>query len=431
MLTTLLLVALAIVWGFAIYCVAILATSWRSLFVSPGVSDTTWEYAIKFIAIGLAGLLLSVIALFKGSEWVAAMAAPTVLFGVAGALTVNQGFTVIPAQPISRGVLTFWGERQEYILDEGEHLLPKFWPLNIDVIIENVEAVDFRFVYTGVPCRGEDAPDGSRTIGATVTVEVVGAWEPDYDATIKDEDGHEVHVGASRLMNYQNRGGTDKIRRLLEGIIGQELREYSVSYKWEEFIRLKAPMAATLVSDLTTARPRKLHERGEELPSNVMDIPAKEYADQSKYPIITDPMEYMNDASGDDKETRRRLREMEAFLAQLREGGVGDVPDLGLQFLRFSIPAIEPEGAVKAAADLAAAEKKERERDEQDVDTEIALIGKFVQASNGSMDFNEAAQRLSVNRGRTREIKVSGAHRSTLTDAAAINALAGQDTRKE
>jgi hypothetical protein len=428
MLITIALAAvLAALWFIAIYIIAEIAATWRRLFISPGVSDTTWAYAMRFVIIGILGFLYAVTAYITGNLWHMGLSLPVLLFGVVGAMTINQGFTVIPAKPIHRGILTYWGERQEILLDEGEHLLPKFWPLNMGVILEEVEAIEFRFVYEGVPCKGvPDQSDPTKpTIGATVTVEVVGAIQPDYDAEEMDEESHEMKsVGAKRLINYQNRGGKDTILTLLKGIIGQELREYSPDYFWEEFVRLKAPMAATLVSDLSVDRPRRLREMGAEIPDGVMKTDAKGYRGNQE--IDVDPMEYIREAEGDVKESKRRHREMEAYLYQLRENGFGAIPDLGVQFLRFSIPAIEPEGAVKEANDKAAAEKKQREQEEQDADAEIAVAKKYLAADeSGTMTLDRALQRRAINRGLAKEIILSG-ERAPLSDAAALNAL-GKD----
>lgn len=396
--------------------------NWRKLFVAPGVSEATWQAAICFIIQGATGLVVAIFEVATGHPLLALIAAPTAFLLPVGMLVIEQGVTIIKAEPPHVGKLTFWGNRQEINLPEGEYLLPKFWPLRIDVIPVKVEAIPFEFNFENVPCKAADAA-GSQGVGAFVRVKVVGAIEPDHSDEERDNKDSLDHAnGGRRITNYLNRGGEEGVLKLINGIIGQEIREYALRYTWEQFMALKAPLAATLITLISDARPRELERDGDSI--KTVEGKVEGYLEAGRYKIIDNPMEYIEDARND-KERQNRVREMEIFLQALREGGFGDVPDLGVQFLRFTIPEIEPTGAVKEAADKAAAEKKQKEQESQDTDTEIALAQKYVDASKGTddkptMSFDEALEKVRLRRNPgTREIFIRGSA-GQFTDAAAI-----------
>lgn len=423
---TLQIVLLVCLWVGVGGYLAHLYLSWRKLFVAPGVSEATWQAAICFIIQGTTGLIVAIFEVMTGHPLLALIAAPVALLLPVGLLVIEQGITIIKAEPPHVGKLTFWGNRQDINLPEGEYLLPKFWPLRIDVIQVKVEAISFEFNYENVPCKAAET-SGSQGVGAFVRVKVVGALEPDHsDEERENKDSLNGANGGRRITNYLNRGGEEGVLKLINGIIGQEIREYALRYTWEQFMALKAPLAATLITLISDARPRRLRRNGDSI--ETVEGKVEGYLEPGRYDIIDNPMVYIDEAGSNDKERQNRVREMEIFLQALREGGFGDVPDLGVQFLRFTIPEIEPTGAVKEAADKAAAEKKQKEQESQDTSTEIMLAEMYVDASRPTPDgeptmtFTDALEKVRLRRNPgTREIIIRGST-GQFADAAAIMA---------
>jgi hypothetical protein len=432
-------VLLPFLWAGAAIYVANLAFNWRKLLLSPDVSATTWNAAMTFIGFGILGFLYFVCALAWWREpWHAALSIPLILLGFFGWYLATMPLTKVSSDPPEVGLLTFWGKRLEVILGESEYLLPTFWPFKIGVSTATAKTIIFDFSFNDVPCKSDTSENGKGGVGALVKVRVVGSIEADHMLDEKDSRGDKADPceGARRVIKFLNKGGNDGLHngdvtdwkqngvlRVLEGVIGQGVREQAKGYTWEEYVALKAPLAATLIASISTARPRKLPENSEGVvtkPDHQTFTPAM----YMRLPVINEPLVYVCSANGSDEEGkkkyRNRITEMEFFLEMIREGGFADVPDLGIQFTRFTVPEIESTDAVKEATDKAAAEKKQREQQMADHKTQIDLAQLYVKAEVEHPGTKDALLnvRLRENPGTTETIiRGSG---SSLTDAAAI-----------
>lgn len=430
-------VLLLLVWSITLIFVGDLSLNWRKRFIWPKVSETTWQIAFTSIYLSLGALACFIVCLvFLKAPWHAAFMIPVILLGFLGWHILAYPLTIVKSEPAEVALLTFWGGRQLVLLPEGEYKLLDFFPFKLGITTATKRTIPIDFVFDSVPCKSETSEDG-KGVGAFVVLRVVGNIEADHMLDEKDarENAANPTEGARRIINFLDKGGNNGIvngvltdwrqndvLKTLNGIIGEDVREHAKSYTWEEYMGLKAPLAATLVARISTARPRKLPRNADGVVE--MPKPGKYKPDEyQNLPIIDQPLVYVckaNNSSDEEKaERRNRIVEMEFFLDMIREGGFADVPDLGIQFTRFTIPEIEPVGAVKEAAEKAAAETKQREQEVADTDAEIALAGQYM-AKDPKMTLTEALSyvRLRRNTG-TKEVFIRGSN-SPLVDAAAI-----------
>jgi hypothetical protein len=329
-------------------------------------------------------------------------------------LMLAFGFKRVPEDPPHVGILTFWNRRIRVLVGEGTHLLADYFPIFLGVNVVKVERVNLNFLYTDVRCRGE-VVNGKPTAGPAVTVEVAVTYEPDYEGKHGGRD-----VGADRIIKFLNSGGADGVKHILQDLTGEEVREIASEYTWEQFVFLKAPLAASLLMMVSEAKLRKLpRESDGSISDAIFNITPDEYV---TLPVIEQPLRYVLAAENETERTTRQ-REMEVLIRIIRENGIGDVIDLGLQLIRLNVVRIEPEGAgLNEDAELAAREHKQREAENLDFETEIQLAEKYIAAarrSGGDMTIDAALERVRINRGRATEniVRSSG---NLLADAAAL-----------
>ncbi|MDP2816317.1 MAG: hypothetical protein Q8O19_06535 [Rectinemataceae bacterium] len=426
-------ILLAIVWAIPLAYYSDLYFNYPKHFIWPKVSETSWNMGYLSVAFAFLALVCMGISVIVFKDPIpAALMIPPVLLGLFGWYILTYPLTVVRSDPPEVGVLTFWTTRYPVLLPEKEYKLLKFFPFNLGVAISTAETIPFDFTYENVPCKSDTGADG-KGVGAFVTVRVVGNIDVDHMLDDKDARGNDANSseGARRVINFQNKGSAAGVLKTLDGVIGQGVREHALGYAWEEYLALKAALAATLLASISTARPRKLERfmnaDGVIVKPNHHDPEAENYLsanDYLKLPIIETPLVYVCSCGPDEngkKERRNRIVEMEFFLEMVREGGFSDVPDLGVQFSRFNVPEIVPTGATKEAADKAAAEKKEREQETADTMAQIALAKLYINESPDPKPTMEQA--LSYVRRRqnpgVKEIFIHGSSRP-LTDAAAI-----------
>lgn len=424
-------IMLAALWGYAILYTSDLYFNWRKRFIWPQVSKTIWNMGYTCVGLSIAAIACFAVSRFYLHDTLAAaLTIPVILLGYLGWYILAYPLTVVRSDPPEVGILTFWTTRHPVLLPEGEYKLLKMFPFKLGVSTATAETIPFDFRFVNVPCKSDTGTDG-KGVGAFVEVRVVGNIEADHMNDDDDTRGDKANAseGARRIINFQNAGGAQGVLKTLEGIIGQSVREHAKAYTWEEYVGLKAPLAATLVAGISTARPRKLdrfmNEDGfinkpdHHNPDAENYLSAKDYL---KLPVIDDPLVYVCACDQDEdgkKQRRNRIVEMEFFLEMVREGGFSDVPDLGIQFTRFTVPEIEPTGAVKEAADKAAAEKKQREQEIADADAEIAVARQYM-AADTKLTLDQALSYVRRRRNpAAREIFIHGST-SPLTDAAAI-----------
>lgn len=438
-------VLLLLVWGITLLFIGELSLNWRKRFIWPKVSETTWKIGFTSIYLSVGALACFIVCLLLKAPWHAAFMIPIVLLGFLGWHILSYPLTVVRSDPPEVALLTFWGERQKVLLPEGEYKLLDFFPFKLSITPATAKTIPFDFVYERVPCKSDTGVDG-KGVGAFVVVRVVGNIEADHMLDENDTRGDDANPseGARRIINFLNKGGNDGLQngivvnweqngvlKTLHGVIGQGVREHAKAYTWEEYLALKAPLAATLIANMSTAIPRSLNsfknDEGVIVKPDHQKFKVKDYVGLPR--IADTPLVYVCKANGaseeNKKEYQNRIIEMEFFLEMVREGGFSDVPDLGVQFTRFTIPEIEPTGEVKEAADRAAAETKQREQEVADTKAQIALAKLYIDESPDPKPTMEQALsyvRRRQNPGVT-EIFIHGSS-GPMTDAAAIFAEA-------
>ena len=433
-------ILLIFVWAPTLYVVVDLCLNWRKKFILPKVSKTIWDIGYTCVALGLLALACFVTCLFLGAPLPAGLMIPVILLGLLGWKILAHPLTVVRSSPSEVALLTFWTTRHEVLLPEGEYKLLDFFPFKLGIVTATKKTIPVEFVFDSVPCKSETGADG-KGVGAYVVVRVVGNIEADHMLDDKDTRGNAANPseGARRIINFLDKGGNDGIvngllvnaedngvLKTLRGGIGEDVREHAQNYTWEEYTALKAPLAASLLARICNELPRQLPRNADGL---VVKPDRKKYTTAAylALPEINEPLAYVcraNNNSDEGKmERRNRIIEMDFFLDMVHEGGFADVPSLGIQFTHFYVPDIEPVGAVKEAANKAAAEKKQREQEVADTDAEIALARQYI-AADSKLTMQEALSYVRLRRNpAAKELFIHGST-STLTDAAAVNAMA-------
>lgn len=366
------------------------------------ISTIMWASAIGAILIGIYYLI-------EGPRVFA-------VIGAIGFFMIASGFVRVPEDPPHVGILTFWDRRLRTLLPEGTHLLAPYFPFMVGVNSVNVEGWNFKFEFKNVHCKHKDT-DGNRVPGGQVSVIISGMVEPDYKAS--DSSGQPC--GADRIITYLNRGGEEKVRAALEGVLQQATKNLATLFTWEDFTLMKAPLAAALIMNISGAKVYKLPRIDAVIPDEYLDISPDEYA-KLRTERIRDPLMYLWEVKGNETEYRQRYKDVETFLKVVLETGVGDVVDLGIQFTIFAVEEIEPEDALDAAAQGAAIEQAERRKEEIDFDTELLLAEKYLATATKrgeQMTLDQALERVRVNRGRAKEVIVRSSG-NQFADAAAL-----------
>lgn len=311
---------------------------------------TEWFIALLLFACGL----FLAIGMFSGDF------GDIVIFSLclilAGAVAYIS-LTTISAQPPSVAMPEFLGRRYDVLVREG---IAFIFPGLERFIVENFLPEDIRLEYVEVRCMLTDS-DGKKISGGSVTVKISVVFVPDINIPY-------------RFRLFLNNGRRKEITKILEGMVGEAVRQYATDKTWEELTFAKSELSAHLIWQLTGMK----------------------YADDS-------------DA-------------IEQFLQRALVNGVADVRDLGISIRRLNVVEVEPEGKLKENALLAAEAILQRSAEQTDTDTIVLLAQKIVAAgrdSGDSISLREALEIVRIQRGLADEtiVRSSG---NGLLDAAAL-----------
>lgn len=139
---------------------------------------------------------------------------------------ILQGLKRIPADPPHRGVLTFFGQRQNIILEEGWRFLPLF-PWVYGVILVNVVRKNLDL-----------APESVRTPDlAELSVPVSVTYTP------------------SNLVAYLNSGGESGVNNILDDVVGEVIREWAITEQygpqtWEAALQARGEALQIVINTL-------------------------------------------------------------------------------------------------------------------------------------------------------------------------------------
>ena len=129
------------------------------------------------------GWLLGLGALFLIAPFVPFVSEPAwlwiflsvIFFGSAIVFFMTQLKTVPASNPTSKAVVTYWGKRYAYVLDEGDWFTANFWPFRIDFIVVSIENQNLDFVYTHIRCKDESAPGTDDEVGKDSVLKLLDA----------------------------------------------------------------------------------------------------------------------------------------------------------------------------------------------------------------------------------------------------------------
>lgn len=399
----------------------------KKFLVNKHVSARLWILAGGLIALGAFFLFVT---LDKSNM----NALAGVLFAALGIGLIRIGYPVnVPTDPPNIALLTYYGERQPIILDSGDHLLPSVWPFELGKIDIPIERINYEFEFDAT-CKSTPDPENPNSrVGGKVIVKIELTIEPDYHAEGKNHED----LGPQRMFDYLNSGRIPGVKSILEGMIKEAVRDTALRYTWEQFIFLKLPLSAQLVTMVADTRVAKLRdENGKVLSATQLaerGITPENYDSRNDLERIDDALEYFEEAStglpsgASEKERKAAQHEVEKeflfFLQVAVANGVGDVRGLGVKITRLNIARITGDSAMIEAANKAAAEDQERIAENKDGATELGLAMKLVELSKKDggipMSLDAAINHVQVRRGLAKKTVVISSGNPIL-DAAAL-----------
>ena len=282
------------------------------------------------------GWLLGLGALFLIAPFVPFVSEPAwlwiflsvIFFGSAIVFFKTQLKTVPASNPTSRAVVTYWGKRYAYVLDEGDWFTANFLPFRIDFIVVPIENQNLDFVYTHIRCKDESAPGtddepvgkGKERAGGSVEVEVSVTFVADTENLIK-------HITAGGISRSENKNPETRtlIHDIVHDMLGEAVRQEGRNRTWERMTFSQKALIGIILEKLI----------GEKIPG----MPEK-WVDFNE-----------------DGEEAGILR---TYLEETLVNGVSDIHDLGIKIKRINVVRVEPDGPLAEAANLSAIEKQER-----------------------------------------------------------------------
>lgn len=240
----------------------------------------------------------------------------------------------VPASPPHVAILKKFGERIPEIVSEGWHLISKPF---FGMVLIKVEKVNLEFTFSNIRTIDRPVRDGaikSKQAGGEIEVQISLTYNPDYKHP----------EAAERLLAFLNSGSHNGVKRILEDLIEEDVRQLGGEYDWESYSFGAEDLTQRLVKKLT----------GEE---------------------IVDP------------ESRKNFM----------ENGLPDVIDLGISISRLTIGRIKELGELAKAAERKAVEEQERAGEE----TEIEFVrSKIKDLMADGLTAQEAIDLIQVERGK-------------------------------
>jgi|SRR6185437_13605234 len=389
------------------------------------VSRRLWTASLTLIGIGLYFLFLGI---FHNVRLI-----PGFAIAIPGMLMIAWGYGAeVKADPPEVGLLTIWGARSKVVIREGIWFLANFFPFYIWFIPVSIERknyeIEFDVICKAEKLAGDDPNQVKDSIGGEVDAKTAITFAPDAEA----HDEYGIYIGGERLIQFLNSGGEKGVMDILTDVVKEEVRDAALDFTWEQFAELKHVLSASLVSTISGRKVRHLPLGNDGKPlSNGQAQKAPWSITPDTYdrlPAIDHLLdEYVAtmgvDGGPENKSARDHLdASILFFLNVIVIAGVADIRDLGINITKFNVTHIFPVGAPADAAASAAAEKQERLKETRDAETENELAQIYfdkAKKNSSPITWDEALKCARVNRGRAKEIIITGSS-SGLTDAAAI-----------
>lgn len=274
------------------------------------------------------------------------------------AILAKVSYQPIPTDPPNVGLLTQWQRRTGVLREAGFAFIFKYFPLNEALVMDTVAPTTLQFAFSEVRCRATQlSAAGNPMAGGAVTVKGVITFTPDASEP-------------ERFGKFINSGRRPGVQRIVVPMLEKDVRFVATDVDWLMLAFSKASLTARLVTLLTGEGPTEQTEAG-----------------------------------------------CKAFLEAIFEGALADVKGLGISIRQVEITSVEPEGALRKTAEGLAIEELQRLSEAEDIKTATMLAQSLMNASNGTLTFDQAWERISVQRGRTQATRVTGTgSRGTIVD---------------
>ncbi len=284
-------------------------------------------------------------------------------------------------EPPEKGIVTLFGKRLRYYVDEGWHFF-FLHPLVLWYVPVGVKRVNF-----------------------------------DVSATTRTPDRAPVKVIASltfrplseELINYRNSGGESGVRAILEGHVEERIREWVEGARegpmdWRELYRGKLEMVSILAKRIAgngSSIPG-IPEAAQGVPTHILLLffskprPSHDSLARNEKPWAEDDwarvreVVELNLSDATRREIANAVEARRKEIQNLRAGsGKIEIPDVGIRLERLNIKDVELMGDVRKAADAAAREREERAAEKRELDgvvKRIADIKKQLQEAGFVLD---------------------------------------------
>jgi len=182
---------------------------------------------VLILITGVPGIILTLLTLLgriQGLPWIAIGPALT----IAGILLLTVCLRNIPVTPPHVGLVIIWGKRKRKILKEGWHLLAPFFPFMYNAILVNVERKNYDLHPKNVRTKEK----------AELAMEISITFSP-------EREDPEI------LAEYITSGGEHKVINILDDLIEEKGREFTIKYSWQKCLAANEEIARTLITEVT------------------------------------------------------------------------------------------------------------------------------------------------------------------------------------
>ncbi len=293
----------------------------------------------------------------------------------------------IPANPPHKAVVTFWGKRQNEVLDEGYRLLP-FYPLVFGYILVKTEKVNQDLGRQQV-----------RTMdGALVSIEPSITWVPG----IKDNPGS--------LITFLDSGGEEKVRKILSDRVKDRTKTWAGSsgggpVSWKEALVVRDDIYDELLRSILGDAFFPVPERLKGVPvSTLLRFFDGHRPEPTEFDVASGWATKVDDSLGRSISwkwtglegkigacTPPERQQLEASIKACKENtqrarnGLGRFGDesLGITIVQFTVNQVTVEGGVAETADKAERERRQGEAERIELANVCEMVTMILKAHSG------------------------------------------------
>lgn len=353
----------------------------------------------------------------SGMDWIALYQAAVLGFGVAGLILLFflgnsfgfitlglavgatwRGLRTLENNPRHIGLYTIWGMRTDKLTGPGIKLLAPYFPLYIDIIPIRSGQKNNNFQFTSVRCRlkeEESATHQAPKSGGSVQVDLSITWEPDESDAIRVRALIDAGIPDERMP--QPTGGLINIMRAK---MAETLRQVGSQLDWESMIFGKERLSAILLARLTGIWPIKFKRNAEGVAlreDGTMTLNRNEFVGERYY----SSQELIREEVGPGT-----ILDIQDYFEKATSDGYPDIHNLGIKVTLLNVEKVEPEGSLKADAELAAREQQQARKQKYEQLARLEVAGSLVEASKTlgmPINLERAFLILRIDEGKTGE----------------------------